>query len=268
MNPGDRKTRHGEVGLGQTELFGTAPESAARAPAKPVLKKAGKASAKPPVSDARAAAPNVPDQRVEAFETLLAHCAPVRAGSREASWLKDHRIFRKTWLAQGLRVVTDYRSASNGLLARFTPEALAAWGLFNREGHLRFYRHTLIVPWFDGARPQHLQACSPDPQAKTPLLSTSGTPPLPYHAAALDGAPGRLYLCAGALATLELLEAGFPAAGADEDGFLSASWLPRFRGKSVYVAYAHDAEGEAAAVRALTLMTEAGIEAHRLHPPG
>lgn len=263
MHPGDRKTRHGEVGLGQTELFASAQE--ARTPANPAVTQPARTRAS---ASREVSRPNPPDDGVEAFEALLSHCAPVRAGSREASWLKDRRVFRKTWLAQGLRVVNDYRNASNGLLARYTPEALAAWGLFNREGHLRFYRHTLLVPWFEGERPHYLQAFSPDPQAKPARLSTAGAPPLPYHAAALDGAPGRLFLCAGALATLELLEAGFPAAGTDAEGILPAPWLPRFRGKSVYVAFSHDAEGEAAAVRALALLTEAGIEAHRLHPPG
>ena len=208
-----------------------------------------------------------PPGREEAFETLLAHCAPVRAGGHEAAWLKAHRVFRKTWLAQGLRVVSDYRNATNGLLARFTPDALEAWGLFNREGHLRFYRHSLVVPWFDGGRPRHLQAFSHDAGASPPLLSTAGTPPAPYNAGALDGIPGRLYLCAGAMATLELLEAGFPAAGADGDGALPLAWLSRFRGKSVYVAYPHDAAGEAEAVRAIALLTKSGVEAHRLHLP-
>jgi hypothetical protein len=206
--------------------------------------------------------------REEAFEALLAHCVPVRAGSHEAAWLKEHRVFRKTWTAQGLRVVTDYRSASNGLLARFAPAALTAWGLFNREGHLRFYRHTLIAPWFDGGRVRHLRAFATDSEAKPPSLSTTGAPPVPYNAAALDGSPGRLYLCAGTLATLEMLESGFPAVGTDDDGALRPAWLPRFRGKSVYVAFGADAEAEAAASRAITLLTGAGIEAHRLRAPG
>jgi hypothetical protein len=192
----------------------------------------------------------------------------VRAGSREASWLKERRVFRKTWLAQGLRVVADYRSAANGLLARFAPEALAAWGLFNSEGHLRFYRHTLLAPWMDGGRAHHLQAFATEADANPAVLSTSGTPPAPYNAALLDGSAGRLYLCAGVPRTLEMLESGFPAVGVDEDAILHAGWTSRFKGKSVYVAFGEDAEHEAAAARAISLLAGADIEAHRLRHPG
>jgi hypothetical protein len=261
MNTRGRKSGSGVSGNGQVELFPDARivrESSAS-------KAANSAAAEPP---ARSTGSPPPAGREDAFEALLAHCVPVRAGSHEAAWLKERRVFRKTWNAQGLRVVADYRSAANGLLARFTPSALMAWGLFNRDGHLRFYRHTLLAPWFDGARARHLRAFAADAAAKPPTLSTNGVPPVPYNAAALDGAPGRLYLCSGTLATLEMLEAGFPAAGTDEDGILRPSWLPRFRGKSVYVAFGADAEAEAAASRAITLLTEAGVEAHRLRPPG
>lgn len=239
-------SEHRTSGDGQTELF---PVDAAAASAR-------HRAAPPPPGPAAG--------REEAFATLLSHCAPVRAGSREAAWLKEQRIFRKTWLAQGLRVVTDYRSAANGLAARFTREALVSWGLFNREGHLRFYRHTLLVPWIDGGRPVHLQAFAIDAAAKPPVLAASGVPACPYNATALDGAPDRLYLCAGAIRALALLEAGFPAAATAEDGVLREEWAPRFRGKSVYVAFEGDAAKEAAATKAVSLLAARGIEAHRL----
>jgi DNA primase len=256
MNTGGRKSGRGMSGDGQTELFAV---------------REAKPESKPSPILPHSSPPTVAEGREDAFEALLAHCMPVRAGSREASWLKERRVFRKTWLAQGLRVVADYRSAANGLLARFAPGDLAAWGLFNREGHLRFYRHTLLVPWSDGRRVRHLQAFATqdaaDAAAKPAVLSTAGTPPAPYNAALLDGAAGRLYLCAGVPRTLEMLEAGFPAVGTDEDGILRAAWTARFKGKSVYVAFGEDAEHEAAAARAITLLADAGIEAHRLRSP-
>jgi DNA primase len=184
-----------------------------------------------------------------------------------AAWLKSRRVFRKTWESQQLRVVEDYRNASLTLSGEFPMERLRAWGVFNKEAHLRFYRHSLLLPWIDSGHAVWLQARAPDPEVKPAELSLSGPVPCPYNARLLDGSSGRLYLCAGVLDTLELLEAGFPAVGVPEGTELKSAWVPRFRGKSVYVAFDGDAAGEASATKAIALLTAGGIEAHRLEVP-
>ena len=85
-----------------------------------------------------------PPTLADALETLLAACAPVRG--KAAAWLKARRIFNKTWEAQGLRVVEDYRKTGNAVSDKFSYLDRRAWGLVNTEGNLRFYRHTLLVP--------------------------------------------------------------------------------------------------------------------------
>ncbi len=198
---------------------------------------------------------------------MLDLCPPVRAGSRTAAWLKAQRVFKKTWDTQGLRMVEDYHHATEALRTRFLAAQLTAWGLFNNEGHLRFYRHTLLIPWFDGGHPVYLQARATDPEVSPPELSLTGPVPCPYNARLLDGSEGRLYLCTGSLDTLELLEAGFPAVGVPSDTDLKPAWLPRFRNKSVFLAFDADAAGEAAAAKAIALLTGQGIDAHRLRVP-
>ncbi len=229
--------------------------------------------ASPPEPNATASRPQepgakeTPDNRTQAIETLLRCCSPVRAGSHAAAWLKSRRIFKKTWESQRLRVVDEYRNASFTLSGAFPMDRLQAWGLFNKEGHLRFYRHSLLLPWLDGGHAVWLQARAPDPEVKPAELSLTGPIPCPYNARLLDGAPGRLYLCSGALDTLELIEAGFPAVGVPEGTGLKPAWVTRFRGKSVYVAFDGDADGEAAATKAIALLTGAEVEAHRLEIP-
>jgi hypothetical protein len=231
-----------------------------------------------PTPEAQPAAPAPPEKpaepedsanRIDALRTLLELCTPVRAGSKAAAWLKERRVFRKTWDAQGLRCVDHYHRAHEDLVTRFPAAQLTAWGLFNKEGHLRFYRHSLLLPWFDGGQAVYLQARALDAEVKPEELSIASPVPCPYNAGLLNGEPGRLYLCAGALDTLILLEAGFPAVGVPADTGLKPSWLPRFRNKSVFVAFDADARGEARAAKTIALLTGGGIEAHRLQvPPG
>jgi DNA primase len=215
--------------------------------------------------------------RAAMLAAVLEVSAPVRAGGKAAAWLKARRIFRKTWDAQALGVVENYRRASEVLLERFPLATLQAGGLFNKDGHLRFYRHSLLIPWHDHAAVVYVQAYAPEAGAQPPMLSTAGPVPCPYNAQVLDGTAGRLYVCAGPLDTLELIEAGFPAVGlpsASGDAgdrepkvMLKKSWLPRFQKKSVYVAFDGDAEGEAAAATVIAQLMGGGVEAHRVAVP-
>ncbi len=201
------------------------------------------------------------------LKAMLELASPVRG--RAAAWLKSRRIFRRTWEAQGLRVVEDYRAVSEGLRRRFPTGQLQAWGLFNAAGNLRYYRHTLLLPYFDHGEPVYLQARALDPGVMPKELSLPGPITVPYHATLLDGNPGRLYLCEGVIDTLSLLEAGFPAVGIPGAANFKPAWTERFREKSVFVAFDADAAGEAGAARVIALLAEGGVEAHRLQiPPG
>jgi DNA primase len=218
---------------------------------------------------APAALPSVPGVETAdpspGLKALLELASPVRG--KAAAWLKSRRIFKRTWDAQGLRVVDDYRAASDGLRARFSAAQLQAWGLFNADGNLRYYRHSLLLPYFDHGKPAYLQARALDPEVTPKELSLSGPIPAPYNARLLDGLPGRLYLCEGVIDTLTLLETGFPAVGVPGASNFKAAWVPRFAGKSVFVAFDADAAGEAGAAKVIALLAEGGVEAHRLQIP-
>lgn len=212
----------------------------------------------------------LPPGREDAFARLLQLSQPVRAGSRAAGWLKERRIYRKTWVAQDLRVVEPYGAVQDAMLAHYARADLIAWGLFNPEGHLRFYRHNLLIPWRDGERVVSLTARSTDPATEPAELSPAGPITAPFNADLLDGKPGRLYLCAGPLDALVLLEAGFPAVAVPERIGIKAAWLPRFRNKSVYLAFDGTAEGQAAAARAMAALAGRagdGVEVHALEVP-
>jgi DNA primase len=278
---GSPHRRTEDASAGQTELFPPAENDLReRSVARADLR--DKASREPSAPSVEEPPPAPVEGRSTLLKALLEASTPVKAGGKAAAWLKTRRVFRKTWESQQLRVVDNYRRAADTLQAAFPLPVLQAAGLFNKDGHLRFYRHALLVPWFDGGEPVYLQAFAPEEQAVPPDLVVAGPIPCPYNARLLDGASGRLYLCAGAVDTLELLEAGFPAVGLPRgraesgtgggDVVLKTSWLARFRNKSVYVAFDGDADGEAAAatvIAKLAALSALGVEVHRLAvPPG
>jgi len=236
----------------QTEFF----------PARKELKPSEKSAATPPPPREES---ETLKSRSELIEAFLKLCGPVHG--KAAAWLKGRRIFQKTWEAQHLRMVENYGRVSDELRNRFSLADLQDSGLFNPGGHLRFYRHPLILPYFLNDKPVYLQARALDSAIQPKELSLAGTIPCPYNAKLLDGKPGPLYLCEGVIDALTLIEVGFAAVGVPGATHFKAAWLPLFRNKSVYVVFDADAAGEAGALRAVALLTEQGIEAHRLPLP-
>lgn len=234
------------------------------------------------VSDAPAkVSPKLPSEAEEAEETalrqtilaaLLEACAPV--GGAAGRYLAKRRIFKRTWDAQRLRMIDDYAGISRKLEAAFGLDVLVRMGYFNAAGHLRFYRHILLFPYYDiTGRATYMQARAIDTEAAGPRgpmpkeLSLSGHIPMPYNARLLNGEPGQVFLCEGVIDTLTLLEQGFPAVGVPGAANFKAAWAPLFRNKVVHVAFDPDGPGETGAAKAIERLQAMGIEARRLAPP-
>lgn len=286
----------GRVRAAQTEMFASgdaspAPSSTGAAPAKTLAPASSSMAGRAPSSTTRSPAPNPAvrspaspstaarspaeddSDRRRVLAALLDLCPPV--GGKHARYLQKRRIFKRTWDAQRIRMIEDYPGVGEALRAAFDAATLERAGVCNAAGHLRFYRHTLLFPYFDRAGDAvYLQARTIDPKPagpKGPLpkeLSLAGPIPLPYNAHLLDESPGHLYLCEGVIDTLTLLEQGFAAVGVPGASNFKAAWAPLFHNKTVHVAFDPDAAGDAGAARALDLLIAAGVDARRFTPPG
>ncbi len=207
-------------------------------------------------------------ERTEVLQGLLELSSPISGAA--AKYLQSRRIFKHTWEKQGLRWIDDYGRISRALVDRFGLETLIRMGLFNAEGHLRYYRHVLLFPYFDKEnKPIYLQARALTSTVSPKELSLSGSIPLPYNAPLLQSAVRHVYLCEGVIDTLTLLEQGFPSVGVPGAANFKPAWVPLFHDKSVFIFFDPDPAGEAGAHRVEALLGEAGIAAHRMRlPPG
>lgn len=219
-----------------------------------------------PAAPAKAADPEDAAQRQIILTALLNLAVPV-AGPI-ARYLQKRRIFKRTWDGQRLRMIEDYAGVSAALEKAFGRPALERAGFFNPAGHLRYYRHRLLFPYFDAqGKPVYLQARGVEEGVKPKELSMSGAIPIPYNARLLDGEPGQIYLCEGVIDALTLIEQGFPAVGVPGAANFKPAWTGMFRNKSVHVAFDPDAPGENGAARAIEILQAGGVEARRLQPP-
>jgi DNA primase len=210
--------------------------------------------------------------RLRILQALIDACPPV--SGKVGQYLQKRRIFKRTWDALGLRMIDDYAGLSRKLEAAFGFADLERTGFFNAAGHLRYYRHKLLFPYYDPqGRPVYMQARAIDAEAAGPKgpspkeLSMSGHIPLPYNCRLLNGEPGQIYLCEGVIDTLTLLEQGFPSVGVPGAANFKPAWAALFQNKTVHVAFDPDAPGESGAAKTIERLQAHGIEARRLAPP-
>ncbi len=222
----------------------------------PSSPQASSASATASVSEAR---------KLEILARFLQLLEPV--DGKAAAYLKKRRIFKKTWDAQKILQIKNYSETDRRLRALFPVPELEDAGFFSKQEHLRFYRHTLIFPYYDfTGKPVYLQARALEDMVPKEL-SLKGPIPLPYNVRILDCVPGHIYLCEGVIDSLTLLEQGFPAAAVPGAQNFKPQWASLFKGKTVHVVFDSDEPGEKGAERVLAVLSQAGVEARRLAPP-
>ena len=185
-----------------------------------------------------------------------------------ARWLARRKIFKKTWDKARLRYIDDYDRVQRDLLGLHSLADLQKAGLYNDKGHLRYYRHPLVLPYLDDEfRPHYFQARTLDSALQPKELNLRGSVPFPYNKAALNGEPGWVYLCEGAIDTLTVLEKGFMAVGIPGVRSFKTEWLGLFRNKRVVLCLDNDEAGWQGMDTLTELFESAGMDVARLELP-
>jgi DNA primase len=196
---------------------------------------------------------------------FLSLLSPIPPNSAAGWWLAKRHIYKPTWDKVLLRLLDDYDHVSRKLLAEHSLEDLQFAGLFNSQGNLRYGRHPLIIPYIDERhRPFFFQARAIDKNIQPKELNFQGTIPFPYNKEVLDGKPGTVYLCEGAIDTLTLLGNGFSAVGIPGANSFKPEWSGLFRNKKVILCLDNDEAGRAGEERISSLLKEAGLETRSL----
>lgn len=196
---------------------------------------------------------------------FLSQLSPIPPNSAAGWWLAKRGIYKPTWDKVLLRMIDDYDRVSRGLLAKHSLENLQLAGLFNSYGKLRYGRHPLIIPYIDEMRrPFFFQARAIDKNIQPKELNFQGAIPFPYNKEALDGKPGAVYLCEGAIDTLTLLSRKFSAVGIPGVNSFKPEWASFFANKKVILCLDNDAAGRAGAARISAMLQGQGLETDSL----
>ncbi len=176
----------------------------------------------------------------------------------DMQYLASRRIFKKTAQKMGLCSIKNYEEMSALLEKEFDLELLQAAGLFNDKDHLRFYKHRLIVPYYQEKTVKYFQARAIDSLVVPKELNPSGTIPIPYNIDAVKTS-ALVYLCEGVVDTITLIEQGFPAVGVPGANNFKPEWAEYFEGKRVFSVFDADKAGHAGNERLKALFASKNI---------
>lgn len=114
----------------------------------------------------------------------------------------------------GLFGLTDYQKADKSLKESFSLEALKRAGVVNEKGNLIFYRHTLIVPFYESNQILYLQGRAID-DTHPKYLNLLGIDKPIFNAGILRKLNDneKVYLCEGVFDAIRLTQEGYNAVG-------------------------------------------------------
>jgi DNA primase len=183
-------------------------------------------------------------------------------------YIVKRKIFLPTCKKYGLRWIEDYARVQRDMLEICKPELWIQCGLFSEKGFLKFYRHTLILPYFDPLlNICYFQARALDSQIIPKELNLSGSIPFPYNYHQLNPKSAVVYLCEGVMDTLTALDKGFDAVGIPGVQNFNKEWVKLFVGRKVYCVFDADEPGEKAAERIGKWFEEEGVFFRRVPLP-
>lgn len=129
-------------------------------------------------------------------------------------YLNKRAIKDETITERNLFFIGDYKQMSDGLRTTFDREKLQQAGVANKEGNLIFYKHRLIIPFYEAGRIVYLQGRTTE-DAEQKYLNLTGVDKPIYNLDLLSSLPegAKVYICEGAFDAMVLIQEGYNAFG-------------------------------------------------------
>lgn len=202
----------------------------------------------------------------EAFKSFCESQPDTEISRQGMDYLRSRGFTDSTIRTFGLFVVKDYHTANYFLRSRYALADLRACGLYNEKDNMVFYRHTIIIPYYQKGRVIFLQGrIIGAPIDRTPRYQFLSGVPIPLFNSDLlpKVRTGKvLYLTEGAFDCITLVQQGLPAVSLGSVTMFKKEWTKLFRRFEVCFWFDNDAAGQKAVHAYRDLFEEAGISAH------
>ncbi|MPR35678.1 CHC2 zinc finger domain-containing protein [Salmonirosea aquatica] len=205
----------------------------------------------------------------EIFEAFKEYCESLddtEISVQGMRYLQERGFADYTLRTFGIFMVKDYHAANYFLRSRYATADLRACGLYNEKDNLVFYKHSIIIPYYQKERIIFLQGrIIGSPVNRTPRYQFLSGVPIPLFNSDLlpKVRTGKVvYLTEGAFDCMTLVQQGLPAVSLGSVTLFKKEWAKLFRRFELCFWFDNDAAGQNAAKAYRTIFEEAGLSTH------
>lgn len=190
---------------------------------------------------------------------------------RAAEYLRGRGI--DDWTIRHFRmfVIKNYGLANDYLKEKYSAADLIASGIMNDKGNLVFFKHPIIIPYYQNGRITYLQgrtiAEPPDGTGKYQFLT--GIPRTIFNVDSLKNlrSNSEVYLTEGAFDCMTLVRQGMVAVSLGSAKTFKKEWIKYFKKFKIWIWFDNDAAGQAGTRDLMEELHMAGILVERKYLP-
>jgi len=176
------------------------------------------------------------------FEELYSYCNGLDQES--VDYLKNRGLKEKTIERFKLFSIKDYQETDKYLKSKFTIEELNKAGLLSEKGSFIFYKHKIIIPFYENNKIIFLQGRRLDQEQPKYLQISRPVPLFNVDVLTKIEKAKKVYICEGVFDTMILEQYGYRAVGILGVNNFKTEYIDLFKDLDVVLALDNDEAGE------------------------
>ncbi|HEY1053488.1 MAG TPA: toprim domain-containing protein, partial [Emticicia sp.] len=207
----------------------------------------------------------------EDFQKFCISQPATESARKAAEYLRGRGIDDWTIRYFKLFVIKNYGLANDYLKEKYTTADLIASGIVNERGNLVFFKHPIIIPYYQNGRIVYLQGRTIDnpPEGTNKYQFLTGIPRTVFNIDSLKNLRGNaeVYLTEGAFDCMTLVKHGMIAVSLGSAKTFKKEWIKLFRKFNIWIWFDNDTAGQTGTRDLMEELHLHGISVNRKYLP-
>jgi len=187
----------------------------------------------------------------EDFQQFCLNLPTTESTRKAAEYLRGRGIDDWTIRHFKLFVIKNYGLANDYLKENYSTPDLIASGIMNERGNLVFFKHPIIIPYYQNGRITYLQGrtIGDPPEGTNKYQFLTGIPRIIFNIDSLKNQRGNaeVYITEGAFDCMTLVKQGMVAVSLGSAKTFKKEWIKHFKKFNVWIWFDNDTAGQAGA---------------------
>lgn len=207
----------------------------------------------------------------EDFQRFCLNLPATESARKAAEYLRGRGIDDWTIRHFRLFVLKNYGLTNDYLKEKYNTDELIASGIVNERGNLVFFKHPIIIPYYQNGRIVYLQGrtIGEPPEGTSKYQFMTGIPRTIFNIDSLKNLRGNaeVYLTEGAFDCMTLFRHGMSAVSLGSAKTFKKEWIKHFKKFKVWVWFDNDTAGQAGTIDLMEELHLNGISVDRKYLP-